>query len=92
MGLAHINIELDRADSYPRQLATLDPTWPGEAASDQKFGQRTNDLLHITKKVVNFSLRPSAFDHLFLVTKRSQMKNNDLSATNSDGRKLTYFL
>ena len=70
----------------------LDPTWPGEAASDQNFGRRTNDLLHITKKVVNFSLRPSAFDHLFFVTKMSQMKNNDLSTTNSDGRKLTYFL
>ena len=50
MGLAHIDTQLARADSYPCQLATLDPTWPGEAASDQKFGQRTNDLLHITKK------------------------------------------
>ena len=68
MGSAHINTELDRADSYPRHLATLDPTCPGEAASDQKFGQRTNDLL---QKVVNFSLRPPAFDLLFLVTKRS---------------------
>ena len=48
------------------------------------------DLL--TKKVVNFSLRPPAFDLLFLVTKRSQMKNNDLSVTNSQGHKLTYFL
>jgi len=45
MGSAHINTELDRADSYqrpiqlvailPRQLATLDPTWPGKAANDQ---------------------------------------------------------
>ena len=37
MGSAHINTELDQADSYPRQLATLDPTWPGEAASDQNL-------------------------------------------------------
>lgn len=60
---------MDRADSYPRQLATLDPTWPGETASDQKFGRGTNDLLHITKKVANLSLRPTAFDHLFLSQK-----------------------
>ena len=46
------------------------PTWPEEVASDQKFGRGTNDLLHITKKVANFSLRPPAFDHLFLVTKK----------------------
>ena len=68
------------------------PTWPGEVASDQKFGRGTNDLLHITKKVTNFSLRPLAFDLLFMLTKRSQMKNCDLSATNSEGHKLTYFL
>ena len=55
-GSTHIDTELDRVDSYPRQLATLDPTWPGEAASDQKFGRKTNNLLHITKKVINFSL------------------------------------
>ena len=29
MGSAHMDNQLDRADSYPRQLATLDPTWPG---------------------------------------------------------------
>ena len=68
------------------------PTWPGEVASDQKFGRGTNDLLHITNKVTNFSLRPPAFDLLFLVKKRSQMKNNDLSAANSEGHTLTYFL
>ena len=68
------------------------PTWPKEVASDQKFGRGTNDLLHITKKVTNFSLRPPAFDLLFLVTKRSQMKNSDHSVTNSGGDKLTYFL
>ena len=56
MGSVHIDTQLDRVDSYPHHLATLDPTWSEEAASDQKFGQRTNDLLHITKKVVNFSL------------------------------------
>ena len=43
------------------------PTWPGEVASDQKFGRGTNDLL---QKVVNFSLRLPAFDLLFLVKKR----------------------
>ena len=92
LGSAHIETELDRAESYPRQLATLDPTWSVEAASDQNFGRRTNDLLHITEKVVNFSLRPPAFDLLFLVTKRSQMKNYDLSVTNSGGHKIAYFL
>ena len=66
--------------------------WPEEVASVQKFGHGTNDLLHITKKVTNFSLRPPAFDLLFLVTKRSQMKNYELSAANSEGHKLTYFL
>ena len=70
MGSAHINTELDRADSYPRQLATLDPTWPGETASDQKFGRGTNDLLHIIKKVANFSLRLPAFDLLFFGQKK----------------------
>ena len=68
------------------------PTWSGEVASDQKFGHGTNDLLHMTKKVTNFSLRLPAFDLLFFVTKRSQMKNHDLSVTNSGGHKLTYFL
>ena len=65
------------------------PTWSGEAASDQNFGRRTNDLL---QKVVNFSLRLPAFDLLFFGQKRSQMKNNDLSVANSEGHKLTYFL
>ena len=92
LGLAHIDTELDRAESYPRHLATLDPTWPGDAPSDQKFGRGTSNLFLLIEKVVNFSLRSPAFDLLFLDTKRSQMKNNDLSATNSDGRKLTYFL
>ena len=68
------------------------PKWFGEVASDQKFGRGTNDLLHIPNKVVNFSLRLPAFDLLFLVKKRSQMKNYDLSAANSEGHKLTYFL
>ena len=66
--------------------------WPGDAASDQKFGRGTNDLLHIAKKVAIVSLRPPVFDLLFLVTKRSQMKKYDLSVTNSGGHKLTYFL
>ena len=66
MGSAHIDTQLDRADSYPRQLATLDPTWSGEAASDQNFGRRTNDLI---QKVVNFSLRPPAFNLLVLSKK-----------------------
>ena len=68
------------------------PTWPGEVASDKKFGQRTNDLLHITENVAIVSLRPPAFDLLFLVTKRSQMKNYDLSVTNSGDHKIAYFL
>ena len=63
--------------------------WPGEVGSDQKFGRGTNDLL---QKVNNFSLRPPAFDLLVLVTKRSQMKNHELSETNSEGHKLTHFL
>ena len=65
------------------------PTWPGEVASDKKFGKRTNDLL---QKVNNSSLRPPAFDLLVLVTERLQMKNYDLSETNSEGHKFTYFL
>ena len=46
------------------------PTWPEEVASDQKFGRGTNDLLHITKKVTNFSLRLPAFDLLFFGHKK----------------------
>ena len=110
MGSAHINTQLDRADSnfwpfqlvaiLPRQIATSDPTWPGQTASDQNkrsWVQRPSVLVVnvydlLTEKVVNFSLRLPAFDLLFLVTKRSQMKNNDLSVTNSQGHKLTYFL
>ena len=71
------------------QDVAVDPTWLGEVASDQNFGRRTNDLL---QKVVNFSLRPPAFDLLFLDKKRTQMKNYDLSAASSEGHKLTYFL
>ena len=84
----------------PRQIAMSDPTWPGQTASDQNkrsWVQRPSVLVVnvydlLTEKVVNFSLRPPAFDLLFLVTKRSQMKNYDLSAANSEGHKLTYFL
>ena len=110
MGLAHIDTEMDQAESYqrpfqfvailPHQIATSDPTWPGQTTSDQNkrsWVQRPSVLVVnvydlLTEKVVNFSLRPPAFDLLFLVTKRSQMKNNDLSVTNSQGHKLTYFL
>ena len=66
MGSAHIDTKSDRAESYPRQLAMLDPTWLGEAASDQNFGQKTNDLL---QKVVNFRFTTASFDLLFLVKK-----------------------
>ena len=55
MGSAHIDTELDRAESYqrpfqlvailPRQIATLDPTWPGQTASDQKKGHLFNVIL-----------------------------------------------
>uniref|UniRef100_M8CAI4 Uncharacterized protein n=1 Tax=Aegilops tauschii TaxID=37682 RepID=M8CAI4_AEGTA len=85
---------------YGPPIATSDPTWPGQTASDQNkrsWVQRPSVLVVnvydlLTEKVVNFSLRLPAFDLLFLVTKRLQMKNNDLSVTNSQGHKLTYFL
>ena len=67
----------------PRQIATSDLTWPGQRASDQSrrsWNQRPfvlvvefHDLL--TEKVVNFSLRPPAFDHLFLVKKGHKWKS-----------------
>ena len=87
MGLAHIDTELDRAESYQRpfqlvailpcQIATSDPTWPGQTTGDQNkrsWVQRPSVLVVniydlITEKVANFSLRLQAFDLLFLVTK-----------------------
>ena len=66
-----------------RNFAMSDPTFPEQTVSDQNkmsWVQRPfvlvvafHDLL--TEKVVNFSLRPPAFDLLSLVKKRSQMKN-----------------
>ena len=61
MGLAHIDTELDRADSYQRpiqlvailpcQLATLDLTWTGQTPNDQtSFVLVVKIYDHFTKK------------------------------------------
>ena len=106
MGSAHVKHLIGPGGILPvtfsigRNFATSNPTWPGQTASDQNkrsWVQRPSVLVVnvydlLTEKVAIVSLRPSAFDLLFLVKKRSQMKNNDLSVTNSQGHKLTYFL
>ena len=65
--------QLDWDDFDLRQLATLDLTWTGQTPNDQtSFVLVVKIYDHFIKKVAVSALRPSAFDQLILVTKRSQ--------------------
>jgi hypothetical protein len=65
MGLAHIDTELDRADSYQRpiQLVAILPRWIrrglGRQPATKRKGRRTNDLLFWSLPSMTISQRRS---------------------------------